>query len=90
MASRGSDETVVPKADYRKVFGLFRYYHRAAITLAAVSIVRSALSLTGPDALTGVWIDRVHFVLCATGGAYVVAPYTRRFLEMIALVRNRH
>ncbi|GGM29659.1 hypothetical protein ACFFX1_48060 [Dactylosporangium sucinum] len=76
-------------AEYRKVFGLFKYYHRAAVTLAVLSLSRAAIGLLPPAAVPGAWVDGMHFACCALGCGYVAAPYTRRFLEMITLVRER-
>ncbi|MET7424051.1 hypothetical protein [Dactylosporangium sp. NPDC005555] len=79
-----------PDGEYRKVLGLFKYYHRAAVTLAALGLARAALPVFGHDTMSDAWVDRTHLMLCLAGCGYVVAPYTRRFLEIMALVRDRH
>lgn len=95
MASEDADGPAVPKGEqpndeYRKVFGLFKYYHRAAMTLTGASLARAGLAVFGPGTVTEAWIDRTYLVLCIAGCGYVAAPYTRRLLEMLTLVRPRH
>ncbi|MEV0128535.1 hypothetical protein AB0H83_08710 [Dactylosporangium sp. NPDC050688] len=95
MPSNGCDGSVAPEEDrpaddYRKVFALFKHYHRAAVTLTVLGLARAALTAFGPDTVTDAWIDRAHFVLAIAGGCYVATPYTRRFLEILTLVRDRH
>jgi hypothetical protein len=94
MPSNDASGTIVPKDeqmndDYRKVFGLYRYYHRAAVTLTVLGLVRAGLPALAPDVVAGGWVDRFHLGLCVIGCGYVAAPYTRRFLEMITLVQER-